>query len=224
MTGFKTGRGWLAFRGPLKENLFHKHHALQLTISKENFLTETPQKREFFKGVIISSGTLHKLSGEDLLVILIEAESHLARDLAETWLKEGPTAELSLCLSPLGEPEEIFSELVPGFCLKKHIDERISGVLSHMEDKGPLSLDEAVERACLSKSRFLHLFSEETGVPWRPYLLWKRLLMAVKRTASGFSMTESAQFAGFSDSAHFTRTFKSTFGLTPRQALKSLKT
>lgn len=70
----------------------------------------------------------------------------------------------------------------------------------------------------LSQSRFLHLFSEQMGIAWRPYLLWRRMGCAVAALLLEHSATEAAHRAGFSDSAHLSRTFRRQFGMTIRQA------
>lgn len=78
---------------------------------------------------------------------------------------------------------------------------------------------EVAQSLHLSESRFLHLFKAELGIPWRPYLLWRRLLCACEALAKGNSATEAALIAGFSDSAHLSRTFKAMFGVTIRELL-----
>ncbi|TFV92899.1 helix-turn-helix domain-containing protein, partial [Oxalobacteraceae bacterium OM1] len=65
----------------------------------------------------------------------------------------------------------------------------------------------------LSPERFRHLFLEETGIRFRPYVLWLRLETAVASYAAGSSLTEASHAAGFADSAHFSRTFKRMFGI-----------
>ncbi|WP_212751142.1 helix-turn-helix transcriptional regulator [Pseudoalteromonas rubra] len=75
----------------------------------------------------------------------------------------------------------------------------------------------------LSKSRFLHLFKDQVGIAWRPFLLWRRLLCALQTLISGRSATEAAYRAGFADSAHLSRTFRSTFGMNIMQAKNLLK-
>lgn len=72
----------------------------------------------------------------------------------------------------------------------------------------------------LSEGRFLHLFRQQMGIAWRPWLLWRRLLCAVMVLRQGGIATDAAYVAGFSDSAHLSRTFRNTFGLTIRQALR----
>jgi AraC-like DNA-binding protein len=75
------------------------------------------------------------------------------------------------------------------------------------------SVTDAAGIACLSASRFSHLFVAEVGLPFRTYLLWRRLMRAVAGMAGGGSLTEAAHAAGFADSAHFSRTFHRMFGL-----------
>ena len=84
-----------------------------------------------------------------------------------------------------------------------------------------VSLAGALDIACLSEGRFLHVFSEQVGIPWRRYLLWRRLLGAVAHTAMGYSLTEGAHFAAFADAAHFSKTFKAMFGLSPAAVIKN---
>ncbi len=65
----------------------------------------------------------------------------------------------------------------------------------------------------LSPSRLRHLFVEQTGLAFKTYMLWLRLVRALEVYSDGASLTEAAHAAGFSDSAHFSRIFKRTFGL-----------
>jgi AraC-like DNA-binding protein len=78
---------------------------------------------------------------------------------------------------------------------------------------GPLCLEDASHGIYLSQSRLRHLFVEQTGLAFRTYLLWLRLVRAVQVYSDGGNLTEAAHAAGFSDSAHFSRIFRRTFGL-----------
>jgi AraC-like DNA-binding protein len=95
------------------------------------------------------------------------------------------------------------------------VDPRIQRVLDWMSQasEGAITAAQAASVACLSERRFSHLFVEETGLPFRTYVLWRRLMKAVERRAAGETLTEAAHQAGFSDSAHFSRTFLRMFGV-----------
>ncbi|MGH7788361.1 MAG: helix-turn-helix transcriptional regulator, partial [Candidatus Binatia bacterium] len=67
----------------------------------------------------------------------------------------------------------------------------------------------------LSLGRFAHLFRAATGVPVRRYILWTRLIAAVRAVSGGASLTTAAHAAGFADSAHLSRTFRRMFGIPP---------
>ena len=82
------------------------------------------------------------------------------------------------------------------------------------------AVDTLADELNLSESRFLHLFKAEMNIAWRPYLLWRRLLCAINSLQRGLSATEAAHVAGFSDSAHLSRTFRNNFGMTIRQVTK----
>ena len=71
----------------------------------------------------------------------------------------------------------------------------------------------------LSPTRFSHWFVEQTGLPLRSYAKWLRLTQALQHLAKGGLLTEAAHEAGFSDSAHFSRTFRALLGIDPSSAL-----
>lgn len=54
------------------------------------------------------------------------------------------------------------------------------------------------------------------------YAVWTRLVEACSYLAGGRSLTSAALQAGFSDAAHFSRTFRKTFGLAPSQITRAL--
>ena len=108
--------------------------------------------------------------------------------------------------------ERLLGPLQPELAL----DPRIQRVLDWLAgpDEGGITAGEAASVACLSESRFSHLFTKETGLPFRTYVLWRRLMQAVQCKAAGATLTEAAHQAGFSDSAHFSRTFQRMFGIS----------
>lgn len=99
--------------------------------------------------------------------------------------------------------------------LAQALDPRIVRVLDRlsMDINSQLSVGQAAGIACLSESRFSHLFVAEVGLPYRTYVLWRRLMVAVNGVAAGETLTNAAHEAGFADSAHFSRTFLRMFGV-----------
>jgi AraC-like DNA-binding protein len=112
----------------------------------------------------------------------------------------------------------MISEL-PGYPM----DERIRQAITHCRIKGgrELHTSDLAGWTSLSKSRARHLFKEQTGVSFKRYLKWLKTMEAVKYACTANSnLTEAAHMAGFSDSAHLSRTFKEMFGLSPSSIFK----
>ena len=99
------------------------------------------------------------------------------------------------------------------------IHPKVDRVLKHLRESlgvaDDFSLNSLAGISGLSRSRLMHVFTESTGVPIRPYILWLRLQRATCELMDGASVTTAAQSAGFSDAAHLTRTFRRMLGTTP---------
>ena len=97
------------------------------------------------------------------------------------------------------------------------LDPRIGQLLTHIHQRpGEVFTGEALaDVASLSESRMQHLFKQQIGIPIRRYLLWARLRQVLELALTGNSLTTASHEAGFSDSAHFSRTFKAMFGIAP---------
>jgi AraC-like DNA-binding protein len=96
-------------------------------------------------------------------------------------------------------------------------DTRITAALGTIRESTDLrvSLEDIAATVFLSPSRFAHLFAEQVGLPFRRYLLWRKLSRAMLAIGHGETMTDDAQRADFSDAAHLTRTFNQMFGIAP---------
>jgi len=88
----------------------------------------------------------------------------------------------------------------------------IPGRVEALQD---VSLKTLADLSSLSTSRFMHLFTEATGVPLRPYILRLRLQRACVELLAGTTVTSAACSAGFSDASHLTRTFRRLLGVGP---------
>lgn len=96
-------------------------------------------------------------------------------------------------------------------------DPRVLQAIEHVRERlqQPIALEEVAAAVQLSPSRFRHLFVEETGMPLRTYVLWRRLLSVWQHVMAGETLSGAAHLAGFADSAHLSRTSRNMFGLPP---------
>ena len=78
-----------------------------------------------------------------------------------------------------------------------------------------VSLESAASQACLSPGRFAHPCKQQVGLPFRRYMLWRKLTRAIVSIGREGTIAAAAQAADFADAAHLTRTFYEMFGLPP---------
>lgn len=222
---------------------FHSHHAIQITACLDGELTlETGLQSLSRSYIAVAADARHRLKARGLLVLIfVEPESAAGRTLAARHFatcelaaidNSGFRAAMEPFRRSLDHPEgsdrlidqarSALNELVPITCLRQP-DERVQRIIAYVADHldEPITLEGAAKGVYLSPSRLRHLFVEQTGLAFRTYLLWMRIVRAVALYSEGRSLTESAHTAGFADSAHFSRVFRRTFGL-PATALTRL--
>jgi AraC-like DNA-binding protein len=104
----------------------------------------------------------------------------------------------------------------------RKIDPRIEIIISQIinEQSANTRFNDLLNLSSLSESRLLHLFKEEVGIPIRRYILWCKTKRALAAIASGNTIKKAASIAGFTDAAHFNRSFLSMFGNSPSNLLK----
>ncbi len=97
------------------------------------------------------------------------------------------------------------------------IDKRVVHVVEHIKKTvdDNLSVEDLANSVNLSVPRLVQLFKQQTGVPMRRYRLWHRLFVTAVKMGEGLSLTEAALSAGFTDSSHFSHTFRGMIGMTP---------
>ncbi|MDM0116476.1 AraC family transcriptional regulator [Variovorax sp. J22R133] len=101
------------------------------------------------------------------------------------------------------------------------MDARIQRVVDRInaDPSGPASAEECARAVNLSFSRFLHLFKEETGVPFRSFRAWKRARSLLRHVRQPSSLTDIALDAGYPDSTHFSHSIRQVYGLRPSEIL-----
>ncbi|MCB1386343.1 MAG: helix-turn-helix domain-containing protein [Nitratireductor sp.] len=113
-----------------------------------------------------------------------------------------------------------FDHLFLGEELKSRgMDERIVAVLNDLSaasEELSSTADTCAAKVSLSASRFLHLFKDNTSVPFRSYRMWRRARRFMDRVDGQDSLTDVALDLGYPDSSHFSHSIRQIFGLQPR--------
>jgi AraC-like DNA-binding protein len=208
----------------------HRHHAAQITFGLNGpVVFETPQAGVHTADLLLISPDIphaHPAFGPAAMLFL-EPENiewarfsdcgnggpvplsfdHRLRSFASCAAAGDAVAAQSLVDHLIGKSVSYIPGFDPVVCqacehIREHLNESIK-----LAD-----LARAVHR---SPSRLAHRFREATGVPPRRFILWCRLRAAAEKAMRGWSLTEAAHAAGFADSAHLSRTFRSMFGIAP---------
>ena len=216
----------------------HAHHAIQVTIAFEGqfgIRQEGEPWREA-AGVIVRPDVEHAFNahGRAGAMFFVDPES-----VEGAWLRSAlteditlvPTSRLQSCLRELVavwerpiEGMEIgalirhcIEALTPGVVPSRRADPRVAAVLAAIRDSDDLRmpLEAAAELAHLSPGRFAHLFKDELGLPFRRYMLWRKVTRAMLAMGKERTLAAAAQHGDFADAAHLTRTFFQMFGMKP---------
>lgn len=109
--------------------------------------------------------------------------------------------------------------------LPSSVDARLRPVFSLIRRHGEENHGQArlTQLAHLSASRLQHLFRAETGMSYRGFRIWKRLILAASHLQRSDCLTRSALDAGFADASHFSHCYKRYLGASPAQVFRSLQ-
>lgn len=207
----------------------HSHNAVQIVVSLQGkikiAINGEWKEGDFF---IIPPNTRHKTVFLGMVGMLY-ADAEDVRFVAQKNEMSGiPVETIEKLKASFRSPpdvetaEKVYDEVMreAGFFRQQStlMDERIRKCLDYIDTHSSESL--SMEKIChdlhISESTFSHLFSKEVGIPFRRYLIWKRLKNAVYYFINAdCSLTEAALEAGFTDQPHFTKSFKEIFGVQP---------
>lgn len=230
------------FIGSIKDNINHQHYALQVSIPLDSKITINTTTKSFStaSGFIIGPNVPHKLAAKKPHLLLLfnptSSVGHYWNSLRNKNIEEIDSMEVreikritSLILSHKINEQQGIQQLIQfiqsldcGCSSFVHSgDSRMENAILYLNDNQDriVPVSEIANYLSLSESRFLHLFRENTGITYRRAQLWNKLIGALY-LIKNVSITEAAIEVGFSDSAHFSRTFKENFGFSPRDVLK----
>lgn len=218
----------------------HAHQAMQLVVASEGSHRVRGGEQEPWASYSVAAIATRQPHGLDVTdsdygaVIFVEPETLEGRSIAQrladggiTEVGSAPVREIARQMFDqwlLGRQDEtvfyartlvatLSADVAPG----EVTDPRILGAIAYINQHldRTLTLQEVASHACLSPSRFRHLFIEQTGMGLRPYVLWRRFLLVWDLIMKGGNLSEAAHAAGFADAAHLSRTSTRNFGFAP---------
>jgi AraC family transcriptional regulator len=235
---WRGGSLWIGLAG--EPAGMHAHHAVQITLPFDGGAARFQVPGGRWKGyssaiVIAQQPHAFEARGQLMAQIFVEPESRDGRALQTRHRAQGIAAledSLSIEVEALAAGYESCASNADLIALAQSTVRKLAGAsptsasapdariaqaleLIRTQLGGPVSLKTIAQAVHLSPDRFRHLFMEQTGVGFRPYVLWQRLDTALVAYVGGNTLTEAAYNGGFSDSAHFSRTFRKMFGIAP---------
>ncbi|MDP3713737.1 MAG: AraC family transcriptional regulator [Mycobacteriales bacterium] len=222
--------GLVLYAGPGGTAADHAHHAIQMFWALDGQLElDVGGQAVTTTSALIPAGQRHGVRAVTgrIVLALLEPQGPRGQALARRVAGAGPGAVASA--GPVPPPDgdlgpEALTAWFDGALARlgwheeptaqsRHVQRALDYVDANLD--GMPRLADAAAAAHVSPSRLTHSFTEETGIPFRRYVLWARLRRAVQEVGGGANLTEAAVRAGFSDSAHLSRTFRANFGLPP---------
>ncbi|MEJ2045361.1 MAG: arabinose operon transcriptional regulator AraC [Reinekea sp.] len=92
----------------------------------------------------------------------------------------------------------------------------------HENISSELPIEELARVACMSQSRFSHLFKQQKEVPVRQWIEDQRIALARQLLiTTDLAINQVAQYLGYQDALYFSRVFKKNLGESPREFRQS---
>ncbi len=216
----------------------HAHHAIQIVIALDGSIAIHGRDGRWQKsqGIVVRPDAEHAFDCNGALgvMVFVDPESSEGAWLSAALRKDitiVPERRLDSIVPELrafvAQPDDMehVATLVrrcvqgvsPGLAPARRLDARVTTVLDAIRasDDLRMSLDRAADMACLSPTRFAHLFKDQVGLPFSRYMLWRKLTRAMVAVASERTIAAAAHAADFADAAHLTRTFYQMVGMAP---------
>jgi len=215
--------GWALWRGAVGDNAVHRHLAAQAVLSAEPVRVHAEDGAvRVGRTILIDPLVPHRLDkARQAEIVFVEPAyaaglpTGLRRRLAERmgealWLQANAASRgFWRRLLEAGGSDAV-AEPPAGLV-------RSLAIIDASLGDGPVPLGRAAAAAHLSAERYRHLFVEAVGLPFRRYVLWRRLQRAFRALEAGGDVTTAAHEAGFADSAHLARTLRAMLGVRATQ-------
>ncbi|MEV0342573.1 AraC family transcriptional regulator [Nocardia sp. NPDC050713] len=216
--------GLMAFTGDIGDTAAHSHAAVQILLVTAGDVTliDAAGRSTTAEVAIIPPGVRHEVRatpGAKGFIAYLDSADLVGR-AALTRLR-GLPADAAISWITSATPRTRVEAPQPHSMPRRSAHPVVTEALrvAAVSAGGPPSLGDLAAAVAMSPSRLSHLFTEHVGLPYAAWRRWTRLQLAVGTVRAGGSLTEAAHAAGFTDSAHLTKTCRDLFGITPTEAL-----
>jgi AraC family transcriptional regulator len=221
----------------------HEHHAIQVVVAVEGEMAVCGEDNEWRsgRGLIVRPDVRHSFNAHGLPGAMLFVDPESAEGL---WLRSSLSSAITIV--PPARLAGIVAELITFVerpfealevsalvrqCVRaistgappaRKLDPRITVVLKSIRASEDLRIpiENAAQMVFLSPSRFAHLFKQQVGLPFRRYMLWRKLTRAMLAIGREGTIAAGAHAADFADAAHLTRTFQQMFGIPPSALMR----
>ena len=225
---FIFGNSYAIFFGESSESVFHQNVAFKIFLGASNDIHVVDEHNNEFSGrvVLIKPMTKSRFQSDgkytfiylslrlsmalDLINLVGDANIHILRNSDQLPIKA--TASRDEIIATLDKFDQLSFE---------KLDPRLLAVLDYLnQNLDNPSILNAAKRCGLSRSRIRTLAREQIGIPLSTWVMWRKLVKANKSLSLGANLSDAALAGHFADQAHFNRTMKRMFGVTPTQATR----
>ncbi|MCR4749314.1 MAG: AraC family transcriptional regulator [Lachnospiraceae bacterium] len=215
----------------------HQHPILEIYIACEGngrVRTDT----EILEGriIVIGAEAVHAIidKGKSGLVVFVDPFSNIGFSIKENVLKDKEYA--TVCNKEIEEAvfslknnhsdtalhrvvNTITDNLIKEDVKRPYSESVVKTIEILCEEKEDFTMESIAERIHLSKSRLAHVFSQQTGIPLKKYIQFKRMERAFRQMVEGASITDAAYETGFSGSSHIASSSRKLTGMQLRKLL-----
>lgn len=212
------------------KNDFHKNAAYLIILCKKDDITVVDKSGHRHTGqiLLIKPMVEHfvEASSTTAYHIFLAPHSSFAENLGKH-LGDFGVSKLPANVLPFnaGMPNEEVFDILDKLMAEsnENIDPRLAAALDDLENSpSKTTLVDVAKRCDLSPSRLRVLAKEQIGISLSTLHVWRKAVKSMQMLSSGCTLSEAAQAGGFSDQAHFNRTVRKMFGITPSGSTRAL--
>ncbi len=190
------------------------------------------RRRLVAPGVIIRPLATHTVAaGLRVVFVYVEPQASLGRALLQVLggrpAMSLPPEVVQEASRHLDDPMALLRWLARalGVDPRPPIDARLARALEALKRSvgAPGAIADAARLAGLSAPRLRALANQQLGAPLARWVLWRKLERSGRALATGASLADAAVGGAFADQAHFARTMRRMFGVTPSVAAAALR-